>query len=97
MTALKTLLFSNIEDSNNDEDVQNVPVDKLLQIYELCLFYLNHQDHNITNSCLETLNTLLLNANGELKSALTNPNGILKSRITYTKSISSLKLRSPSK
>lgn len=60
------------------------------------MYYLNNQDHNITNACLETLNVLLLNGTDELKKALINPAGILKSRISYTKSISSLKLRSPS-
>ncbi|XP_045472991.1 huntingtin [Harmonia axyridis] len=53
--------------------------EKLLQIYELCLHYINNKDHNMVIASLETLNILLQNSTKELKDALLNPNGLPKS------------------
>uniref|UniRef100_A0A1Y1K0T3 Huntingtin n=1 Tax=Photinus pyralis TaxID=7054 RepID=A0A1Y1K0T3_PHOPY len=72
-----------------------VAVDRLLQVYELCLYYLPHEDHNITNAALESLNVLLQNCSSNLKSVLTSPTGINKSRIVLDSNIRS-KPRSPS-
>ncbi|KAL1498153.1 hypothetical protein ABEB36_008998 [Hypothenemus hampei] len=74
--------------------VQPIATNKLLQIYELCIYYLTNPDHNIVNASLDTLNTLLLNAPNDLKIMLLNPNGIDRSRIH--KSLSVNNIRSPS-
>lgn len=71
-------------------------IDRLLQTYELCVHYIIHSDHNVTNASLETLNVLLQNCPAHLKAILLNPNGINKSRISYFESGGKYKLRSPS-
>lgn len=71
-------------------------IDRLLQTYELCVHYIIHSDHNVTNAALETLNVLLQNCPTHLKMILLNPNGINKSRISYFESGGKYKLRSPS-
>ncbi|KAL3269433.1 hypothetical protein HHI36_008503 [Cryptolaemus montrouzieri] len=50
--------------------------DKLQQIYELCLYYVNHKDHNIVNFSLETLNILLQSATRKFEEVLLDPGGL---------------------
>ncbi|XP_066154208.1 huntingtin [Euwallacea fornicatus] len=76
------------------EGTQVLRVNRLMQIYELCLYYLNTDDHNIVNASLDTLSILLSNATKELQCKLTNPMGINFCRIHKSLSISNV--RSPS-
>ncbi|KAF5273906.1 hypothetical protein FQA39_LY01021 [Lamprigera yunnana] len=71
-------------------------VDRLLQVYEICLHYMTSNDHNIVNASLETLNSLLQNSTSDLTSVLLSPQGICKSRISFLDSNERLKPRSPS-
>ncbi|XP_030750206.1 huntingtin isoform X2 [Sitophilus oryzae] len=101
--CLRTLLPS-LKDSNpiNDgfsysKDIEIIPplaLNKFLQIYELCLYYLNNSDHNIVNASLEALNSLLSNITDELKSKLISSSGIDKCRIHKSQSFNNI--RSPS-
>lgn len=51
------------------------------QVYELCLHYTGHQDHNVVNAALETLHQLLRSPPPELLAVLLSPQGITRSRI----------------
>lgn len=72
-----------------------ISTDRLLQIYELCLYYTMHKDHNIVNSSLETLNILLSNLSVDMKIILLQKTGVGKSRIFHADP-SRMRLRSPS-
>ncbi|XP_050315238.1 huntingtin-like [Anthonomus grandis grandis] len=97
--CLKVLLPSvkNIVNTNEglghskDVDVYPIPVNKLLQIFELCHYYLTSSDHNVINASLDTLNTLLLNATEELTKTLQSPNGIDRCRILKSFSINNMR------
>ncbi|XP_044753476.1 huntingtin isoform X2 [Coccinella septempunctata] len=88
MGVLKTLLpqwKKYLKESNQIRDRERrgtewaeLKTEKLLQIYELCLHYINSKDHNLVISSLETLNVLLQNSTKELKEALLNPVGLSK-------------------
>ncbi|KAG7155913.1 Huntingtin-like [Homarus americanus] len=58
-----------------------VTYDQMLQVYELCLHYSAHSDHNIVTASLETLQTLLQNPPVALLLTLIAPEGINRSRI----------------
>uniref|UniRef100_A0A6P7F8J4 Huntingtin-like n=1 Tax=Diabrotica virgifera virgifera TaxID=50390 RepID=A0A6P7F8J4_DIAVI len=60
ISCIKSLI-QNIFSVETDSSLQNknALTEKLLQIFELCLHYLSHKDHNIINICLETLKVLL--------------------------------------
>nr|XP_045607422.1 huntingtin-like isoform X3 [Procambarus clarkii] len=58
-----------------------VSYDQMLQVYELCLHFSAHSDHNIVTASLETLQTLLQNPPVALLLTLTTPEGITRSRI----------------
>ncbi|KAJ8928271.1 hypothetical protein NQ314_019222 [Rhamnusium bicolor] len=74
----------------------NSTTEKLLHVYELCLYYLTHKDHNIVNVCLETLNVLLQNCTNDLKAILLSEKGISNCRIYSMQSSSKSNPRSPS-
>nr|CAD7204343.1 unnamed protein product [Timema douglasi] len=59
-------------------------VDRLIQVYELCLHYTNHPDHNVVNAALETLHQLLQAPPGALVPVLLSPQGITRSRVHAT-------------
>lgn len=64
-------LYNENSDFNHDE------CDSLLQIYKLCLRFIQwHSNHNVVNAGLETLVQLLRTSNQELISILTSSNGI---------------------
>ncbi|XP_044581130.1 huntingtin isoform X1 [Cotesia glomerata] len=64
-------LYNENSDFNHDE------CDSLLQIYKLCLRFIQwHSDHNVVNAGLETLVQLLRTSNQELITILTSSNGI---------------------
>lgn len=67
-----------------------------LQIYELCLHYFTHSDHNVVNASLELFNVLLQNSPPQLKQVILNPNGMSRSRILCYENSSKYKMRSPS-
>ncbi|CAH1155948.1 unnamed protein product [Phaedon cochleariae] len=94
MSCIKGSL-PNISNSNNEwnEKSKDNLIEKLLQIFELCVFFLDHRDHNIINVCLETLNVLLMSS-VDLKQILLNEKGISRNRIfSLTSSVNN---RSPS-
>jgi len=55
----------------------------LLQLYELCLSFCDHKDHNIVNASLETLQQLLKSAPSLLIYFLSAPGAAGKSRLTF--------------
>ena len=59
-----------------DEDTE-----ALLQLYELCIHFLSHPDHNIVNASLETLQQLLRLAPPLLTFRLSSPGGVGESRL----------------
>ncbi|KAG8035544.1 hypothetical protein G9C98_006997 [Cotesia typhae] len=64
-------LYNENSDFNHDE------CDSLLQIYKLCLRFIQwHSDHNVVNAGLETLVQLLRTSNQELITIVTSSNGI---------------------
>ncbi|XP_023290265.1 huntingtin [Orussus abietinus] len=68
-------------------------VDRLLQIYELCLYFAKwHSDHNVVNAALETLAQLLQSSQRSLISCLLSETGITQSRITSNENVSRLPL-----
>ena len=64
-------LFSSIDDE----------AEALLQLYELCIHFLRHQDHNIVNASLETLQQLLRSAPSLLVFLLSSPSSVGQSRL----------------
>ena len=53
----------------------------LFQVYELCLHWTGHNDHNIITASLETLNQLLTTPPAQLSAVLLSPSGLSRSRI----------------
>ncbi|XP_008191527.2 huntingtin [Tribolium castaneum] len=94
LACLKNLL-QHLNDNQNGDNA-SLSVDKLLQIYELCLHYFSNKDHNVVNAALETLNVLLQNCSLELRQILLSESGVDKSRISLPTSYSMSALRSPS-
>ncbi|KAK9879932.1 hypothetical protein WA026_008441 [Henosepilachna vigintioctopunctata] len=88
MSVLKLLLpqwsklskKSNIRKENRKVTAEwgELGVEKLLQIYELCIHYMNHKDHNFVISSIETLHILLENSTQSLRRVLLSPGGITK-------------------
>ncbi|KZC07761.1 Huntingtin [Dufourea novaeangliae] len=69
----------NIGELQDDETMQ---INRLLQIYELCLHYTKwHSDHNVVNAALETLTQLFKSPPKALVSLLLSNHGIMCSRI----------------
>lgn len=83
--------------SNQKINRDVLSLDRLLQIYELTLYYISNSDHNIVNAAMDTFDVLLQNCSEQLKIALLNPEGIGRSRIYNFNGTSKYKLRSPSK
>nr|CAH7759250.1 unnamed protein product [Callosobruchus chinensis] len=81
MLCVKSILphISTVED---DPDIPSEMINqKLLQVVELCDYYLTHKDHNVVNACLETLNVLLQNSTSEVKKKLLSDKGLGISKI----------------
>ncbi|XP_025834519.1 huntingtin-like [Agrilus planipennis] len=72
-----------------------VAVEKYIQVYELCLYYLTNSDHNVINASLETLNIFLQYCPPDCKDILLSPDGISKSFLLFDAN-SRLKFKSPS-
>uniref|UniRef100_A0AAR5QD03 Huntingtin n=1 Tax=Dendroctonus ponderosae TaxID=77166 RepID=A0AAR5QD03_DENPD len=92
--CLKVLLaeLKNVDGNGSSTEFQSIdhiPVNKLLGIYELCIYYLSNKDHNIVNASLDTLTVLLRNAPDDLQAKLGNSNGFSSSRIHKSMSITS--------
>ncbi|KAJ8959892.1 hypothetical protein NQ318_011628 [Aromia moschata] len=100
MSCIKVLLPNLKRTITNQEFHENClttkDLDKLLQVYELCLYFLTNKDHNIINTCLETLNVLLQNCTNELKDSLLKKSGINNRRIYSTHYACKSNCRSPS-
>ncbi|KAK7079832.1 hypothetical protein SK128_022104, partial [Halocaridina rubra] len=73
-----------------------VSYDQILQVYELCLHYSAHVDHNIVTASLEALQTLLQNPPLPLLVTLISPDGITRSRIFADPRASNLSSRASS-
>ncbi|XP_064096525.1 huntingtin-like [Macrobrachium nipponense] len=73
-----------------------VTYDQILQVFELCLHYSAHADHNIVTASLETLQTLLQSPPLPLLVTLTSMEGITRSRIYADPRTSNLSSRAPS-
>nr|CAI5834824.1 unnamed protein product [Callosobruchus analis] len=67
------------------EDDPDIPLEmvnqRLLQVVELCDYYLTHKDHNVVNACLETLNAFLQNSTSEVRKKLLSDKGLGVSKI----------------
>ncbi|XP_069698723.1 huntingtin isoform X2 [Periplaneta americana] len=59
-------------------------VDRMIQVYELCLHYTQHGDHNVVNAALETLHQLLQAPPPDLVPVLLSEQGVTRSRIQPT-------------
>ncbi|KAK3589444.1 hypothetical protein CHS0354_020780 [Potamilus streckersoni] len=57
-----------------------VSKDQLMKLYQLLLYHLGHQDHNVVNACLEALQQLLRTPPAELRDMLTTLGSI---KMTY--------------
>ncbi|KAK6634904.1 hypothetical protein RUM44_000151 [Polyplax serrata] len=60
-------------------------VDRLIQVYEMCLHYTNSKDHNIVAAALETLNQILQNPPQQLENFFLSPAGFSRSYIQSTR------------
>ncbi|KDR16213.1 huntingtin [Zootermopsis nevadensis] len=69
-------------------------VDRMIQIYELCLHYTNHGDHNVVNAALETLHQLLQSPPPDLLPVLLSSQGVTRSRVQATEGQEKLTHRS---
>ncbi|KAL3864910.1 hypothetical protein ACJMK2_006556 [Sinanodonta woodiana] len=58
-----------------------VSKDNLMKLYQLLLYHLGHQDHNVVNACLEALQQLLRTPPTELRTLLTTLGSIKKTYI----------------
>uniref|UniRef100_A0A0K8SGM1 Huntingtin n=1 Tax=Lygus hesperus TaxID=30085 RepID=A0A0K8SGM1_LYGHE len=56
-------------------------IDSIIQIFELCLHWTQHSDHNVTTAALETLNELLTTPPKDLITILIDSHGLGRSRI----------------
>nr|XP_023020492.1 huntingtin [Leptinotarsa decemlineata] len=93
-SSIPTLLSTN---SDWNEKTKASINEQLLQVFELCLHYLNYKDHNVVNVCLETLNVLLQNCPRDLRPIFLSNKGLGCQRIYTTNNTSdSLKHRTPS-
>ncbi|CAG9829715.1 unnamed protein product [Diabrotica balteata] len=95
ISCIKSLI-QNIFSVENDSSLQNknALTEKLLQIFELCLHYLSHKDHNIINICLETLKVLLECPSSHFRERLNSGFGC--HRIYSSEKLCILSNRSPS-
>ncbi|RZF49148.1 hypothetical protein LSTR_LSTR008434 [Laodelphax striatellus] len=57
------------------------PIDRFIQVYELCLHWSQHRDQNVVTGSLETLLQLLSCNLPQLTSVLTAPAGLTRTRI----------------
>ena len=55
--------------------------ESLLQLYELCIHFLSHPDHNIVNAALETVQQLLRSAPPLLVFLISSPGSVTQSRL----------------
>ncbi|GAB6024871.1 hypothetical protein CHUAL_009985 [Chamberlinius hualienensis] len=65
----------------NKEQEYQITIDEFLQVYELILHYVQHDDHNIANSSLECLLQLLRTPPKLLLPVLLQPTGIRRTHI----------------
>ncbi|XP_049777630.1 huntingtin [Schistocerca cancellata] len=71
-----------------------ISIDRMIQVYELCLHYTNHTDHNVINGALETLHQLLQDPPDDLLAILLSSEGIRRSHIQPSESLEKLSRRS---
>ncbi|KAK7793413.1 hypothetical protein R5R35_014313 [Gryllus longicercus] len=62
-------------------------VDRMIQVYELCLHFSNSSDHNVVVAALETLQQLLQSPPPDFLQVLLSSEGITRSRITINDSV----------
>jgi len=63
-------------------------------VYELCLHYTNHSDHNVVNAALETLHQLLQSPPPDLLPILLSSQGVNRSHIQANEGQENLTQRS---
>jgi len=63
-------------------------------VYELCLHYTNHSDHNVVNAALETLHQLLQSPPPDLLPILLSSQGVTRSHIQANEGQENLTQRS---
>ena len=63
-------------------------------MYELCLHYTNHSDHNVVNAALETLHQLLQSPPPDLLPILLSSQGVTRSHIQANEEQENLTQRS---
>ncbi|CAL4162698.1 unnamed protein product, partial [Meganyctiphanes norvegica] len=73
-----------------------VSYDQIIQVYEICIHYSAHSDHNIVTASLEALQMLLSHLPAALLMALSLPEGITRSRIMADQRSSKLSSRAES-
>ncbi len=74
-----------LEDNGNTK--RKSLLENLLQLYELCLHYSGHSDHNVVSHALETLLQMLRTPTKSLMNCLISPTGLSKSFIFQQTSV----------
>lgn len=71
------IMLPHVDNQESDPETDAHRLDCLIQVYELCLRYVQrHSDHNVVNAALETLVQLLRSSNEEFVGQLTAKSGI---------------------
>lgn len=60
-----------------------VNTEKLIQVYEICLYFLSCAHDSVTSASLDTLNSLLINCTPDTKNLLLSTNGIHNSKSLF--------------
>ncbi len=72
--------LAEVEEESSGPNEVNL-LERLLQLYELCLHFSGHKDHNVVSHSLETLQQLLRTPPTPLKDCLTSSTGLSRSFI----------------
>ncbi|KAL1138044.1 hypothetical protein AAG570_009739 [Ranatra chinensis] len=82
----ETIIRGSFGAKRKDNRQAILSADTLIQVYELCLNWTHHSDHNIVTAALETLNQLLSTPPPQFLSVLLSSQGLTRSRIQASSS-----------
>ena len=79
-------ILPHIMDNEREIADSSSMLERLIQVYELCLYLLHHSDQAIVSHALETLHQLLKTPTTLLRNVLVSPGGIRSSHIFHSNS-----------
>ncbi|XP_073969271.1 huntingtin isoform X3 [Rhodnius prolixus] len=90
----ETFLRGSFGARKRDKRQARLSTDSIIQVYELCLYWTHHLDHNVVTAALETLNELLSSPPSQLLPLLLSNTGFGRSRISVASASSGFKMSS---